>query len=308
MSLIIKMLKSPYFALIIVSLIWGSNFIVAKQLVATISPYTLTTGRFTIAFIILLPIYLYNQKKQPHPKIKLKTWALLFFIGLTGTFAFNTMLYIGLKHTSPVNATLINAFNPTATILLTILVFRDRLHSRQLMGLLCSFIGVAWIAIQGQLVNLTNMAFNPGDLIILLATLVWAAYSVGVKMAVTVLSPLVVTTLSIGIGILLLLPTTFIELTYHPAEILTWQTILSLVYLGVFPSVIGFWLWGRGIALVGTAKAAMFYNLIPFFTALMSYIFISEIPRAYHIFGGALILLGVYWGSKTVKVKQTEVI
>ncbi|MHB8984203.1 MAG: DMT family transporter, partial [Carboxydocellales bacterium] len=273
----------------------ASNFIVGKQLVHTLPPFALSTGRFAVAFLCLLPIYLYNRARVPAGA---KTWLLLTFLGFTGVFAFNTLLYTGLKLTSAVNATLINAFNPTLTVLLSLLILREKPFPRQMLALVLSFIGVAWIAIQGQPARLFSLAINPGDLIILFGALVWAVYSIGVKKAVNVVSALTVTTFSMMLGLVFLLPATYVELSSNPIGPWTWQTVLALLYLGVFPSVLGFLLWNRGIGQVGPAKAAMFYNLIPPFAALMNYLFLAEIPKSFHIVGGLLVLWGVYLGTK----------
>lgn len=304
MSSLSKALRTPYLALTLVSLIWGSNFIVGKQLAETFPPLTLTTGRFTVAFLCLLPVFLYNRLKHTAEKIAAKTWGLLFFLGVTGVFAFNTLLYAGLRQTSPVNATLINAFNPTLTVLLSIFILGEKLRGKQILGLILSFLGVTWIALQGQPARLSSLAFNPGDLIILFGTLVWAVYSIGIKKTVTAVSPLATTTLSIFLGLLVLFPAAYIELAFHPVGPLTWKSIFALIYLGVFPSVIAFLLWSRGIAQVGPGTASMFYNLIPLFAAVMSYLFLAEIPRNYHLIGGALILWGVIWGTKPTGVSR----
>jgi len=74
--------------------------------------------------------------------------------------------------------------------------------------------------------------------------------------------------------------------------------IIAIIYLGVFPSVVAFLLWNRGISQVGPSKAAMFYNLLPVFTAIMSYFILGEIPKGYHFIGGTLVLWGVIWGTK----------
>ncbi|MDA8236137.1 MAG: DMT family transporter [Clostridia bacterium] len=298
MTIFSKILNSPYLALTMVPLIWGSNFIIAKQLVKTLPPFALTTGRFAVAFLCLLPLFLYYRTKHPVKKMSAKTWGVLIFLGITGVFAFNTLLYAGLKQTSPVNATLINAFNPTLTILLSIFILGEKLRGQQIIGLILSFIGVVWIAVQGQLDKLSNLAINQGDLFILGGALAWAIYSIWVKKVVPIVSPLVITTFSMFFGLLLLFPATYIESTFQPAGPLTWKSVLALIYLGIFPSVIAFLLWNRGIAQVGPGKASMFYNLLPLFVAIMSYLVWGEIPQDYHLIGGTMILFGVFLGTK----------
>ncbi len=306
-AILSKIFYSPYFALTLVPLIWGSNFIVGKQLVLTLSPAALTTGRFTVAFLCLLPVFLYYRKKYTIKNRALKTWGWLIFLGITGVFAFNTLLYTGLKQTSPVNATLINALSPTLTVGLSIFVLGDKLRGKQIIGLILSFLGVAWITVQGQPARLTNLDFNQGDILILCGAFVWAAYSIGVKKAVHTVPPIVLTTISIFFGLLALFPAAYIELNFHPVGPITWKTIIGIIYLGVFPSVIAFWLWNRGIAQVGPGKASMFYNLIPLFTAVMSYFLLGEVPNQYHFIGGTLILWGVIWGTRPVKRSDPKV-
>lgn len=298
MSFLIKLLKSPYFALTMVPLIWGSNFIVGKQLMATFHPFTLTAGRFGTAFLCLLPVFLYTRRKRTPGKISPKNWGMLIFLGLTGTFAFGVLLYAGLSQTTPVNATLINAFNPTLTIFLSVLILGEKLRGRQIIGFILSFIGVTWIAVQGQPDRLTSLTFNQGDLLILAAALVWAIYSVGVRKIAAEVSIMELTTFSMFFGVLALVPSAYFELKVYPMGLLTWQIITAIMYLGVFPSVVAFLLWNWGIAQVGPSKAAMLYNTLPLFTAIMSYFVLGEIPMGYHFIGGTLVLWGVIWGTK----------
>lgn len=307
MPLLTKLIKSPYLALTLVPLLWASNFVLGKQLVGVFPPFTLTTGRFGVAFLCLLPIYIFHRKKQNPKPMAVKIWGLLIFLGIAGVFGFNTLLYAGLRQTSPVNATLINAFNPTLTILLSIWILGEKLRGKQIIGLLLSFMGVAWIAVQGEPARLSSLAVNRGDVFILFGALVWAIYSIGVKKAVAEVSALGITTLSMFFGLVALLPAAYVELTAHPMGQITWQSITLLIYLGVFPSVIAFLLWNRGIAQVGTSKAAMFYNLIPPFAAVMSYFVSGEVPQGYHLLGGTLVLWGVIWGTKRYEETPTPV-
>jgi len=305
-SFILKLLNSPYMALTLVPLIWGSNFVIGKQLTATFPPFTLTAGRFGVALLLLLPIFWYTRRKRKREKIAPKIWGILFFLGFTGTFAFGVMLYAGLRHTTPVNATLINAFNPTLTIMLSILFLGEKLRGKQLIGFILSFIGVIWIAVQGQPERLMSMTFNQGDLLILAAALVWAIYNIAVKKIAKDISPMDLTTYSMFFGVLLLLPSAYFELKVTPVTVpITWTMMAALIYLGVFCSVVAFFLWNRGIAQVGPSKAAMLYNLIPVSAAVLSYLILGEIPQGYHWLGGTLVLWGVIWGVKRDEQSMT---
>ncbi|HBX22096.1 MAG TPA: EamA/RhaT family transporter [Desulfotomaculum sp.] len=287
-------LPSPYLLLALVPLIWSTNFILGKILVQSLPPFTITAVRFGVASIILM-LLLFTRKDIKIPPRSL--WPSIIALGITGVFAFNTLVYFGLRYTTTINSTIINAFNPVLVALLAVIWLKEDVSIKRIGGFLISVAGVFVIAIRGSWGIFLSMSFNPGDIIILMATFIWAVYSTLGKKVMTVITPLEATTYASLVGVILLVPAAIWEWRGDVAYHMSWQAAVSLVYLGVFASVIGFLWWNHSIARLGSTVAANFYNLIPVYAIIMAYFFLDERIQAYHLFGGTLVLIGVYIGS-----------
>lgn len=282
----------PYLMLVGVTFIWSTNFSVGKAL-ADFPPIFLGTARFAVAGVILAVI-LYLQKsslpqKDVYPKI--------IFMGLTGVFIFNPLIYLGLHYTTSINATMINSLSPLTVALLSHFWLKERLTAPKITGLVLSIIGIAWIAGNGHLFNLMSLKLNPGDIIILLDTFVWAVYTILIKLSSKHLTPVQSTAWAVWTGLIFLVPTSFIENVWLPLPSLTVSTGAALIYLGLFPSVIAFFLWNTAVSKIGPTQAGIFYNLIPFFNALLASQFLNESLMPYHMLGGFLIISGVIISS-----------
>lgn len=289
-----KFLKSSYVIMLLVPLIWSSNFVIGRVLVQQLPPFTITTARFTIALIILLIILkAKGLLRWPNRELLLP----VALLGLSGIFGFNTILYIGLKYTTAVNSTIINAFNPIAVAVLTALWLKEKSGPRQFVGLVMSFLGIVVIATRGAWDVLLSMSFNPGDVIVFLDTIVWAFFTVLSKKVMTRLSPLETTTYANLAGVLFLLPAMLIEWdgnvpSFSPVH------CLVLLYLGLFASVLAFLGWNKGVLEIGPTRAAAFYNLLPVYAAVLAFLLLGEKLHLYHLVGGLLVLCGVYLGIK----------
>ncbi len=284
---------TAYLCLVLPPLFWSSNFIVGKALVGIVPPWTLNAGRFVVSALILLPLLLY-RKEWPPPR----TLVSLILMSITGVFAFNAVLYIGLGYTSATNATLVNSTTPVTTALIARLLIGEKLTRRRFFGVLISLAGVVWIVSRGSLDVFLQFNFNPGDIVIFFATGLWGFYMVMAKPMMQLLSPLALTSITTIIGAFLLMPAAFIELQLRPADIWRRDVLLAFLYLGVFPSFLSFLLWNRSIRTFGPSRASLAYNLLPLCAALLAVIFLGETIYPYQLFGGFAIIAGVIIGTR----------
>jgi len=282
-----------YTLLFLPPVFWSSNFIVGKALVGIVPPWTLNAGRFTIAALILLPALLYCKERPPR-----ETWLPLILMSLTGVFAFNAVLYIGLRHTSAINATLVNATTPVTTALIARLVIGEKITRRRVIGILLSFAGIAWIVSRGSFAALLNLDFNLGDVIVFFATSLWGFYMVMAKPMMRHLSPLSLTSITTVIGALFLLPAAAFELRAQPAELWRAEVIFAFLYLGIFPSFLSFVMWNRSIRTFGPGRASLAYNTLPLFAVVLAGIFLDEALQTYQVAGGIVIIAGVFIGTR----------
>jgi drug/metabolite transporter (DMT)-like permease len=284
----------PYFLVMLAPLIWSTNIVLGKMLVKELSPFVITACRFTVASVLLTCFLLFKEGfKMPSRSL----WPYIIIAGLTGVYGFNTLLYLGLRYTTAINSSIINAFNPVLIGLLAIFWLKEHVNWKRLGAFLVSILGVFVIAIHGSLNILLSLEFNPGDLIIFANTFVWAVYSIAGKKIMNEISVLAATTYAIWIGTLFLIPTAAFFWQADSSVFLNWHIWGGLIYLGVFASFIAFLCWYSAIASLGPTVAANFYNLIPVFASVMAIVFLNEHLHGFHVVGTFLVLLGIYLGS-----------
>jgi drug/metabolite transporter (DMT)-like permease len=288
--------KSPYFLLPSVAFIWSSNFVISKYIISTVPPFTLNLGRFVVAAIILLPWFITNSKVKILEDKQLFRQVML--MALTGVCLFNSLIYLGLQYTTAINSVLINSFNPLVMVLLSVFWLKEKETWQRLVGLGISLIGVILIAVKGDINNLLLLNFNLGDLLVILATFVWAIYSITGKVVMAKISPMETVALATFFGTIMLIPFSVWEFYMTPDISLGWEFWVVIFYLGVFPSIVAHFLWLYCIGKAGISTAANFYNLIPVFGAFLAIIFLKEKLFLYQLGGGALVLLGIYFAQK----------
>ncbi|MGH7847696.1 MAG: DMT family transporter [Candidatus Binatia bacterium] len=283
-----------YVLLFLPPFFWSTNFIIGKALVDAVPPWTLNAGRFVVSALILLPLLVYYGGWRSVRRAHLST---LFLMSFTGVTAFNSVLYLGLSHTSAINATLVNSTTPATTACLAWLLIGEKMRERRVAGILISFSGVVWIVAGGQWETLLHLRFDSGDVIVLFATTLWGFYSVMAKKMMLTLSPFVLTAVTTVIGAFFLLPVSFFELSTQPANLMRVETMLAFVYLGVLPSFAAFLLWNRSILIFGPGRAALVYNTLPLHAIILSMVLLGERLMLYQVVGGLGIVAGVILGT-----------
>lgn len=166
----------PYLLLALCQLIWAGNWIIGRAVREAMPPIALTFWRWSIAALCLAPFAL-PRLRGLGPAIR-QRWRVLIILGLTGAGFFQAMVYIGLRYTEAVNATMMNSASPLFIILMASLMRVERVTARQLVGMAVSFCGILVILNRGDLGHLRDFRFNPGDFLVLLAMPGWGLYCV----------------------------------------------------------------------------------------------------------------------------------
>ncbi|ABZ84151.1 integral membrane protein duf6, putative [Heliomicrobium modesticaldum Ice1] len=287
---------NPFYKLILTPLIWATNFVMGRLLVVAIPPFALSSIRFAIAALIMLPLAL---RTHPFWQISRRSWGWIGLMAVTGVCLFNTVLYLGLRYTASVNATLINSLSPMVTAMLVFLIDREKIQPSQAAGILLSVAGITVVAAQGSWERLAQLSFNPGDLLVLLATALWALYTIAGRKAAREVPVLAATGYSFAIGALLLLPMGLLDWNLsaaarQPAAPWMWG---AAVYLGIFASVIAFYWWNQAVQAYGATVSSLFQNLITVYAAGIAYWGLQEPLFGYHWLGGALVFGGALLAS-----------
>jgi len=284
--------RSPYLLLILASLFWAGNWVVGRAMRNDIPPVAMGFWRWALALLILLPFAARELRLNWH--VVRANWFTLALLGGLGATLFNTMIYIGLQYTAATNGVLFNSVTPIIIIVMSWLVFRERLGVWQAMGVLLSLAGVAVIVARGEPQILAALRFNHGDLWLLSAMFLWGAYTIVLRKRPAGLSATGFLAAMLLLGLPLLLPFYLWEIFTRGGFAISVPTAAALAYYSTLPSVVAYLFWNRGVAQIGPNKAGLFVHLMPVFGALLSTIFLGERLYAYHVAGAALIFAGIY--------------
>lgn len=282
----------PHAFLVLATLFWAGNFVVGGPLVEVLPPFGLNLVRWCIALAVLVPLTLLREGTAfIRPAARL--WPSLLVMGVTGVLLFNSLVYLALSETSSINAALINGATPILALFVAAALGYGRPTGRGLLGSLVCLLGVAWVVSRGSLETLVNLSPNRGDLFMLVAAFCWALYTVLSGRVTRQVSPLAATTASVVLAFPLLVLAGGYELVAREHAEITPAVLAGFLYVGLAAGVAAFLAWNAGIGRLGSARGAIFLNLIPVFTAAIAVPVLGERLVAAQILGGLLVLLGV---------------
>ena len=277
----------------VATLTWATNMTLARWLRTEIGPITLAAARFAIAALLFA---LLLQRRPPTDRqLGTDRW-LLVGMALSGVAFFGPTLYLGLRYTTTVSATLINGFGPLVTGLLAVLLIREPMSRRQVSGALIGLVGIISLITGSSGTNPQFTGINIGDVVVLGAVILWALYSVLGQRVMRHRSALSATAFSAFLGLPLLLLGAVWEVQALPLR-LTPQLVAAVLYIGVAPGVIGFLSWNEGVRRLGSSGAMVFYNTLSLYGALLGFLLLDESIGPAHVIGGLLIIGGGLWAA-----------
>jgi drug/metabolite transporter (DMT)-like permease len=287
--------NQPYLLLSLTSLFWAGNVVLGRFVAGHVPPIALATLRWGGAFLLILP-FAWPHLRREWQAIRANL-PMLVLLAVTGIGAYNTIAYIGLQYTSALNALLIQSAGPLFVAFWSLVLFRTRLTVAQTLGILISLGGVLTIIARGDLEALSAVDFNKGDLIFAGALMVFCIYSALMPHRPH-LHPLAFLGFTTGVGALVNVPFVIWESANGYSLTLDTETLLTLAYVVVFPSVLAYLCYNRGIELIGANRSAPFYHLIPVFGSVLAIGFLGEEPQLFHLIGYAFVLLGVFIAAR----------
>jgi drug/metabolite transporter (DMT)-like permease len=285
-----RLFREAYLLLSLTSLFWSGNVVIGRYIAGYIPPITVSVIRWGGAFLILL-LFAFRHLRRDWPAIR-KHVGSLTLLALTGFSTYNTMAYYGLHFTTAINGLLLQSVSPLFVALWSFVLFRDRLSGRQAAGIFVSLAGVVVIVCHGSLEILLALAFNQGDLWFVIALLIYAFY-VAVLRVRPAIHPLSFLAVGMAGGAVLLLPGMALEIAYGQPIVVDYVSAFSLIYLCVFPSILGYLFLNRGIELIGANRAAPFIHLVPVFGSVLAIALLGERLQFFHAVGYMLVLAGI---------------
>ncbi len=280
-----------YISLIFTMFLWGGTFIAGRLLAESVAPASAAFLRFLIASVAMLLVTRLVEKKLIMPSKRL--WLPLTLLGMTGVFAYNVFFFKGLQQISAGRASLIIACTPLVITIFAAIFLRERLTSLKSCGVLLSLTGAITVISNGHPGSLLSGGFGPGEQALVGCVLSWSAYSLIGRSVLGSLSPLCAVCYSSMIGTVLLSIPAAREGLFGRLSTITSLDWVSLAYLGVCGTAVGFSLYYQGIKKLGASRAGIFINLVPLFSILLSWLILGESVKPAVLVGGILVLSGV---------------
>jgi drug/metabolite transporter (DMT)-like permease len=217
----------------------------------------------------------------------------MIIVSILGVAIFNSFTYISLQTTLVINSSLMASITPVLIIGFSWIIFNTKTTYLQFTGIFLSLFGAFCIVLKGNISNLLNLYFTPGDLWMFIAVFSWGLYSVLLKKIDSKLNQLSTLEVMIFFGLIFIFPFYILESFnngFFPNKIIDFYMIF---YVAIFAGIISFFCWNKGVSIIGANRASLFLHLIPVFSSIWAISFLNENFSFYHLVGAIFIIIGI---------------
>ncbi|MDC5720691.1 DMT family transporter [Vibrio europaeus] len=275
--------------------IWGGNAIVNKMAASTIEPSAMSFYRWFLAIVVLTPFCL--------PKV-IQRWSVirpylakLAFLAMLGMVLNQSLSYYAGLTTTASNMALITSLVPLIAIFMSVPILSKPISPLSIVGGVIALAGLAFMLGKGDIAYFLHQDITPGDGIMVVASICYAAYCVLLKRWKMPLSNWTMVYMQ---GLLALIMLTPLWLTSE--QLLPNQDAIPLIaYAGLAASIAAPWMWVKAIDLIGADSSAMFMNLMPVVAITLAATMLGEAVHSYHLMGGLLVVSGVVLSQLKLK-------
>jgi drug/metabolite transporter (DMT)-like permease len=288
-----------YLFLSFTAICFGANTTLAKLAVGQVSPMMVVTLRWLLVVVLLL-VFNRNNLIRDWPALKPRL-GFLFALGALGFAAFNALFYVAAHDTTAINMGIISGMLPVFILVGALIIYRTPVSKLQWTGVVITLTGVAVVASGGELGRLLELRLNRGDIFVILASLLYAGYTVALQKrpACSVFSLFTI----LGVSALLVsLPMVAVEVWIGEFQAPTLRGWIVVILVALFPSLLAQTAFMRGVEIIGPGRAGIFINLAPIIGTIFAVLYLGEKFHAYHGIALLLVLGGIGLaerGSKT---------
>ena len=279
---------------------FASNMLIARGMAGVFPPLAMAFFRwFFVGLIVVIALSLWRSAPWA---IWRKEWRQILFLSSLGMGLCGGPVYLAGELTTATNIGLIYSAAPLLIALLAFVFFQEKLNFVQIIGMVMGLIGVLVIIVKADFALLARLSFNKGDLLIVMATMAFSVYSLGLKYSQTSLTQIQrFGAMALGGG-----------LWHAPFVMQEWASLggwpdITMVIIGallvlVFSASLGAYLsYSFIVSRLGATIAGSTLYLSPIYAASLAMLLLDERLADYHIIGGALILPGLWFVSKRTK-------
>jgi len=280
-----------YALLVFTTLVWGANAVAARLAVGEISPMMLTFSRWIVCCAALALTS--RREIALHWRSLLPSWRYLTMMGMLGFTGFNALFYAAAHHTTAINIAIIQGTIPVLVLVGGFVFFGTRITALQLAGVVMTIAGITVVASRGQLELLTSLAFNIGDVWVVIAGLLYTCYALCLRKRPP--APAIVFFAAMAfVACVGSLPLVAVEIVRGEFIVPSAKGVALVLFIGLLPSYISQIAFIHAVGLIGPARAGVFLNLVPIFGPLLAVLVLGEPLSAYHAVALVLVLGGIY--------------
>ncbi len=284
------------------TIIWSGNFIVSRYAIHLAGPMSLAFFRWTTATFCMLP-FAYNNIKKEWPIFK-ENKLYFFLMGLFGFAIYNTLIYTAGHYTTAINMSLFGStVHPIVAALLGAILIHEKLHWKNITGILLCVIGTIYLLTKGDLLNIIHFKIGTGDLWMIAAGTCFGSYNVFVRKKPIGISNNSFLLCLFAIGAILLFPAAIFEMNYIQPVTYNTHLLWVVLYIGIGNSTISYLIWSNAIQRIGAGKAALFNTLGPLLSSFEAVLFLNESFNKAQIISGLIIILGIVINTWPTPIK-----
>lgn len=259
---------------LIATVLWSGNFVIARGLANVAPPATLAFFRWLVAVVVFFPFVARTVWQDRFIIIRhIKYLAMTAMIGIA---VYGTLVYLAGHTTEAMNLSLIAISAPVFILFLSRFFFGQALTAERLAGTVVTFSGILFLLTDGQLSALASMTFAIGDLWMMLAAVLWACYTLLIKVKPEEIRQSTFQFSTFFLGLVMLFPVYLWEASVTGPIAWSTEIYLALFYVGVLSSLVAFGCWGLAVAAIGPTRSGFVYYLVPMFSGLAAAIWLGE--------------------------------
>lgn len=288
-------------ALLLMVVIWGINFPVAKAALSELTPLAFNALRFPLAaVVVLIAIRAAGGNVWPRPEDRWRVVGL----GLLGNVCYQQFFIFGLNHTRAGTASVLLAGTPIITALLSAYAGHERVTTRTWAGVVATFAGIGIVVLAGDGVD-DGQSRLIGDVLMIAASCSWALYTVGSRDLINRYGSVQYTAWTLWVGALVLCMIGLPDVLRTDLAGVSTGAWIGVVYAGALSIGVAYLIWYFGVRRIGNTKTATYSNLVPVVALIAAWIQLGETPLPGQIAGAAVIIAGITLAQRRAGPRPT---
>lgn len=273
-----------------IAFIWALNFSVIKASLLEIDPYSFNAIRFILAATFMWCVVAWRKKWFSIPKEDIVT---LLILGLVGNLLYQWLFIVGIDLTLSANAAVMLGTIPIWIAIISHFLKLERMNALKTAGVILAFTGVAAIIAGGENpVSFASDTFR-GDILIVIAAVTWAVYTIQSKKILDRYTPLQFSALMTTAGAVFLT-----MLAFSGKAETDWSTVSipaygGMIYSGLLAIGVAYLIWNNGLVKVGAVRTSMYQNLVPVLGLIFGVVLLNESLDWLQYTGSAIVITGI---------------